>query len=102
MTHQQAQHNAVVEFLSHGLWSNAARIERTTGVSPTTMRALCQDHPGSFISGPHGYKRADLATALEIAECVTGLMGRAGAILERASALQRRNTYLHLPAKAAA
>jgi hypothetical protein len=93
------QHISVLDVLSYGDWLTAAHIAWVTGVSPTQMRALCQEHPGSYISSTRGYKRSDRATNDEIAECIDDLVGRATAILQRVSVLSRRQKYLARPAK---
>lgn len=98
----EMQHRAVLNVLAHGNWLTAHEIKHVTGVSPTEMRAICQDRPGSYISSQLGYKRADMATNDEIAECVDDLVGRATAILQRVSVLSRRQKYLARPAKVAA
>jgi hypothetical protein len=98
----EAQHERVLGALRDGHWLPSSEIEAFTGVSPTAMRALCQEHPGSYISSSRGYKRSDRATNDEIAECIDDLVGRATAILQRVSVLSRRQKYLARPAKAAA
>jgi hypothetical protein len=94
-----AQHERVLNALRDGSWLTANKIWAATGVTPTEMRRLCQEKQGSYISGPQGYKRADRATDIEISYCITDLMSRASAILERAATLERRRSYLNKPAK---
>lgn len=98
-TRSGSNHERVLEALRNGAWLTANQIYWATGVSATSMRALCQDSPGSFISSQYGYKRADKATNEEIALCVDDLVGRATAILQRVSVLTRRQKYLARPAK---
>lgn len=99
VTKIETRHERVLNALRLGDWLTAADLQAWTGVTPTQMRELCQEHPGSYISSQYGYKRTDRATNEEIAECLDDLVGRATAILQRVSVLSRRQKYLARPAK---
>ena len=52
------------------------------------IRAVCAEHPRYFLSTQQGYKRADHATADELANSIADLRSRIKHIDARASALE--------------
>ena len=71
-------------------WTKAQAIQHKVGVTPSEMRALCQEYPWAFISSHEGYRLTRTAPKSEIRACVQNLLGRAEKIIARASVLSAR------------
>lgn len=86
------QHVAVYDYLRErgNRWTTAKTIDEFTGVSPSQMRALCQDLPAEYVSSNSGYKLVRNATRAEVLNCVQHLLSRADKITTRAAALAGR------------
>jgi len=79
-----ARGGLVKRFLLDGKWHTAPEICQACGFTDSRPIREMAETTGAIIGGPRGYKRADLATAEELAEAARGLESRVRKIARRA------------------